>query len=665
MSRTGLCLALLLGSCAICTVAQPAAFQFLDESIDQEFAVSGTVKVGTWAELAFNYQDDRNYYSLKLTPRGARFAKVLNGKATPLGTWAKIGPLKPDDEQQFTLQRGVWRMWCVLGTQVVARAWDEQFANGKVGYRADQGEWSDVALQNIERSQIHFSDNHMRKASSLGSWEVVAGSWKTKSLEEEDAGKRKAELSANAFSLMARTEDKALTVTSNSYWFWSDYQCQTAVYSHDNGPVGIVFYYQDPDNYLLFRWTSRVAPPPDGNRAQIVEVVDGASTVLAEKPGGFLPLQWYTIRAAVADGIVRCYVDDQLVVAARTNRFGQGQFGLYAEHTRNTTFDDALLTTYDAMTEGFDAQAPGKWQALGADWQISGGAARPPRTGRSALVTGNRNWHDYVWAADVTLPRHGGVGLVVARQQDRYVALRYGGSRVDYAGKLQLVQVAGDQVQVLDETAEPKLSPKKAIRLKAVIDGPVAIGYVNGEPAVEAVVLPGLVGQPGLYAENAPGAAFDDCYLAFTPPPHKAVVPEEFQDTKTHFEMAEWSDPHKAPWIIPAEGAKDPTFYSKGDYYGDTDLEVKLEGIGQRAGTFTARLAAKQGDPESGIALTISATTGSRVLKARLTAGKALLAETEVEAPAETATLKLQRKGDFVLAYLQDKCFLQYRLGSH
>ena len=647
-TTTTVLLATLMLGYGVAVEAQEAGPTLLEEEGEGHFVIDGTLK--GLGSVVFGYQDEKNHYVLALDGKKASFAKVAEGKRTPLGLAMELPP--GGEEHHVAVQRGPWRMVCTYDRLIVARAWDDTWTAGKVGCIG--GAWEDVGVQPVDRAAIRFSDSHMRKKDSLGSWEVVSGSWRTLSLEDSEAGARKAELSANAFSLVGSAEEQGLTVSGDTRWFWSNYVCETAVRCADDGAVGLVFDYQDPDNYLLYKWTSRVSSAEDGNRQQLVEVAGGTPTVLAEKPGGHLPDQWYLMRAQTVNGTVRCFIDDQPQLSARAPRSARGQFGLFAERTKGATFDDAWVEAVELEEDDFSSPARGKWIALGeGKWQIEGGVARC-RQGRGAYLLGLRPEDHYVLGVDVQAPARGAAGLAFGQHEQALYALLLRGDKV------ALVGMAGEEESVYDERAV-ELKPKTTHRLKLWVEEEVARGYVDDELVVEALLPERRAGRIGLCADQAAGASFDNVYFAVLPGARTAELTAEFTDTKEHFEMAEWSDPSKAPWIIPGDGAKDKTFWSKGDYYGDTALELSLQDVGSKAGSVVVRLNAREDDPRSGLTLTLSAQQDNKTVTASLREGGAVVAQGQQEAQNSPAMVRVARRGSFVVVSLEGQRLLAYR----
>ena len=95
----------------------------------------------------------------------------------------------------------------------------------------------------------------------------------------------------------------AISVAEQDAWFWANYHMSASGRVRGRSTMGIVLLGQDEQNYVLFRWGSCWAADVGEDRAQLIEVVDGQPHVLAEKPGGAVPDQWYKLEWKVGEAL--------------------------------------------------------------------------------------------------------------------------------------------------------------------------------------------------------------------------------------------------------------------------------------------------------------------------------------------------------------------------
>ncbi|NPV47356.1 MAG: hypothetical protein HPY69_10380 [Armatimonadetes bacterium] len=650
--HSGLTLAVACGALLALPWKAPAAtIQFLEEPGEGDFNVTGVLKVTDAkceARLVFNWQDQsQEHYLLVVRPTEAKLVFVSGGKVQPLGNPAAI-KLQPGQAIPFTLQRRDWRLALVWGDSVLLRGYDARLRDGQVGYTAEGAEWEDLRIQPV--GDIVVYDDFVREAGAESVWEPQCGVWQMRTLrDDEQAAREEADKSANAFSYVGAGEPVAISVAGQ--WFWDRYALEASAKPQGDAVAGLVFYYQDDSNYLALRATGRHSARQDSNRVQLIAVRNGQTTVLADKPGGLLPGQWYKLRVEVCEDRFVGLVDGEVRLVARSPLFGQGQVGLYVEGKDGVFFDDVGCDLWEALAEDFETVVPGKW-ALGEGWVQKSGALYTTDTKPSqALLDGQ--WRDYACSVDAE-SLGGGVGLVFAHQgpQD-YCLLRWApaSAACSFAGQLQLLRVGAEGENVLAQ--QPAPAGVKKARLRATVSNEVVTGRL-GDGAELSAVVPGIFGGGvGLYGQAK--GMFDNLNLQPIPLRRGAHVMKEFAETDEHPEMAEWAST-RAPWVQPAKGQN--VWWTKGDYFGNTALKFTVPKVGSRTGSLTAILA---GDPElgeqSGLRLTLSTTSGAKKVSLVVSARDQQLGTAEVEVEEE-ARVEFGREGRLLVVKVNDEIAL-------
>lgn len=633
---------------------------FLEDTMAEPCDVSGDLQLapGGRAQIVFDYVDNQNYYLLDIVGLQATLYAVERGAPRALSAPAE---LTAGANGAFVVERRDWRIAFTVSGRTAARGYDSTFQQGQVGYVTSGGSAAaDVWLQ--ELGEIALEDDFVTEAGGAAGWTPLTGKWEVVSLrDDQQAGQMQADLSTNAFSYHAEAVDGPAVAVRNpkETWFHSNYLVEASVRSLATQAIGLVLYAQDAGNYLAFRWTSNWSQAPDRATAQIVEVVGGQPKVLAQCPGGFSPEQWYALRAAVCDGVIQCWVDDVPVLAARSELFGHGSAGLYAEGREGTFFDDILIRGFDGFRDGFDGE-PYAWRQAGGQWEPTADGRLQVASGGEALIrTGPPTWRRYAYAADVKLAA-GGAGLVLAADPQRgdvVVRLSATGSGKPYAGKLQIVRLDAPN-PVLAEAAA-NIPAGGSCRLKATVDDGLVQAFVDDVLVAEAFDPKALAGGIGLYGDDAKGTTFDNAYVRLTAPKRTAHVAKEMADTSEHPEMREWAS-DRAAWVVPTSSARDSTYWTKGDYHGDVALTFPLRQIGTRDATARAVLGASPERPEAGVALEITVAQNTKTLRLSLSQGGQQLATTDYAAAGAEVQVRFERKGSFVVVYLADTPVLWY-----
>jgi hypothetical protein len=639
---------LLILACGLLAVGCFAAdLKFLEEPGEGDYDVTGSLSVKTPASLdatlAFARQDKTgDCYLLNIRGGKATLRSLRGGKSEPLGNPAPL-TLKPGQSTQFTLQRRAWRIALIWDNTVVFRAYDRSLGDGKVGFKATGGTWDDLRVQPV--GDVTASDDFVREEGAASIWEPAVGTWEAKTLrDDEQAAREEADKSANAFSYFGTGLPHGITLAGN--WFWDRYAFEAACRPMGRGAAGLVFYYQDENNYLVLRLTCGADPAPKGNKLQLVLVRDGKEQVLAERAGGYEPGQWYKLRVNACEDVIQCLVDDELRLQATTKALGQGQIGLYVEGKTGVFFDDVSSADFDLFRETFATPVPGKWIGGKGFVQAKGVMTH---TGDNSLCVTGQNWQGYTCGVDAALVGPGSAGVAFCYKTPKdYCLLRIVGGT---APKAQLVRMTDKGAAVLAE--KPVTGPKH--RLRVVVDNGLLTGLIDEKQCLQAVI-PGMTG--GSIALSASGkATFDNLALSLVTPRKGSHVTKEFTVMDKHPEMGEWASTRGA-WVKPAEGKDD--WWSKGDYYGDTSVTFTIPAVGSKTGTARAIIGGEPGQDgtaKSGVVLTVAATEKSKKLAFTLSALDQPLktAETEVEGDAK---IVYGRESGLLVVRVNDKVVL-------
>lgn len=644
----------------LCVRSLPAAdIVFVEDDTSGDFDLMGEIAVPVVGQLdariVFNYQEaSGDHYVAALTGGKAKFHRVVGGQTVFIGTGGDLTPPVGEAEAvPFTLQRRDWAMALVWNNQVIARAFDSTLPDGKLGTIANTGELRELFVQPV--GDIFAGDDFVREEGEGGDWEIAAGKWQQRSLrDDEQADRQEASKSANAFSYHGAAENDAPAICTVGYWFWDAYSFQAAVKPADDGAVGIVLYFQDTDNYIAVRWLGR--DHPEGGRLQLVTVRNGERSAIAEERGGFIPEQWYEMRAALTSGVIHVWVDDELRLVAQTDALGQGAAGLYAESAAGAFFDDVVCGPWDLFVEDFSQDSPGKWMPIKGGFAHADGHYVVKGDDASLAVSGRKVWTRYRYSVTVRPGNGGGCGLVVGYQDPaNYCLVRWAPAGPSYAGKAQVVRVKDGEEHVLSEA--PITVPIKTwYRATAqLVDGLVSLD-LEGRRQVDAFVPDAQQGAIGVFAQNARATAFDNAVVEVIPPRRPARITKEFTDMSQHPEMSEWAST-AAPWVKP-DGAS-ATWWTKGDYFGDHALVFTVPDVAASTGVVNLLVGAAGPDDPKAQKLAIATTAGSHGVGLTLSSGGAVVAEAKTELSQGEAVISLERRAHWLVVLVNDAVAMQ------
>lgn len=638
--------ALILASAAATAYAE-AAPTMLEETADPPYALAATLQVedpeALHVGLFVDYTDAENTYVITCTPDEVHVERVLEGEVTRIGASRTYESFQADTALELTVRRDGWRIEFILDQEVLARAWDSELPPGRVGHTAVGGQVVDTMIQPL--AGIYMTDDFMREAETQSVWVPAQGEWSVEPLRTDAQSERmEVDKSANAFTYVGQAGEEPAIVTAG-YWFWNDYQLSAAVRPVETDPLGLIAYYQDPDNYLLARWTSALSREDDADRLQLISVVDGERSVLAETRGGHIPGQWYAMQLRVCDGLIQCLVDDEPMLIARADLFGQGQPGLYCEGEAPSFFDSVLVEDWEVLSEAFEIERPGKWVAESGTWQVSSGSMESTGSGLRMVTGGRAEWEKYWCEAEVG--GRAAVGIAVCVDESSWYGLRFGtqGSGVQYEGEAQIVRASDDGVEVL-ASAPAFLPAGESHRIRFVVDDGLITGHLNGRRVLDAFDAGAQSGRIGLIADGNGVARFDRVYLTMLPPMRIARVTDEFAEEDAHPEMAEWAST-RAPWLRPGEDGE--PWWTKGQYFGDKTIAFEVPDVAASEGEVTVMLEACPDEPSTGITLTLRTEKDSAVMTATLKAAEETLGEKQVEVTQDPCPVRFERKGTWIV----------------
>lgn len=624
----------LLGLLMLSAGPEVWAAQFGDEECEGEFDLRATVVVGSPSrtaagELLYHFTDERNYCVLKVTRTGLRLARIAQGRATVLGT----APRRlTRGNHTLVLKRREWRVTVIWDGRVVLRAFDAVSTGGKTGVQST-GTGIGLKPPRYQPTEpVYFTDDFARTENRSDLWTTLRGDW---GLQQT-----KGQYSSNRFSWLSRDKGENLCASGN--WFWDSYKCRVNVKATTARSVGVAAYVQDADNYLLVRWTPKTPAGP--GRKELVQVVGGKEKVLAHATGGFYPGQWHTLGLSVRGGRLHGRFDGNQALSATTPFFGQGKVGLYARG--RAQFDDVHAEATDGFRETFDRSAPLEWTAGGSGWTVKRGGnwAVYYRGAAEAAVSvlGRRDWHEYVFGADVKRGASQTAGLVFGYLDEKnYDTFVWDDNTVKFA------RVRSGNVRLVRQ-APVHLNPTGWNRLKVDVLHGVGRFYVNNELSFVSAVRNPLTGRLGVGGAGGPGAAFDNLVVWFHEEPvDTSVVFEQFTKEKT---MSGWANPRYS-WRS-ANGV----LWHLGEFFGEARLRVDLSAGKQRAAG-RLLLACEADEPDSGYALSFQRTKNTVALELFRAGQSVAKGQGGV---TDSAVLEFLRDGDLTAAILGGEPVLEY-----
>lgn len=645
---------------AICLLAAGAAVRacaaatFLPQEAEGEFAVQCILAAGDrqaldrGVRILFNFTDEDHTYVADIRRGRAELTKVRGGKAVRLA-----GPVAlPDSagpKARVSILRRQWHIALLWDGKTVCRAYDDELQGGKCGYEGDAVE--DAFLQPL--ADIYGNDDFVRESGSAAGWTTVNGQWENCALESDGL---KVEWNANPFAFVSRTPRTALARYGN--WFWDDYRAGVSAKGPEGGAIGLCVRFQDPDNFVLFRWAAS-AGAGGGAEKQLIQVTDGEWKTLATSAGGYLPRQWHRLEVAVFGDRVEAYADRQRVMMYEPVAFGAGAVALYASDGDEAYFDDFRVEGLRALTDAFGESG----SAVGPKWRPSGvkltaranGIWLGARGGPGVATGGPTEWGDFRFAAQVRAEDAGGIGIVFARRGpgEGYL-LRWGGtSRTQYQGKIQLVRYSSGRPTILAQ-APGAHAVKKWQPFELTVRRGYVVARVGDGETLECFdpTLPD--GAIALFADRTKGVCFRQIDVrSLEDEVSRPRITEQFTKEAT---MSGWASPQGA-WRRAEVPPDMMLWWNKGSFYADPSVEFALPPVGSANGQIAGIICANGAEPDSGYAVRATLQAGSPKFGLMLFRKRELLARREVESErGATPRVSLAKRGRYVIASVDGRC---------
>jgi fibronectin type 3 domain-containing protein len=121
---------------------------------------------------------------------------------------------------------------------------------------------------------------------------------------------------------------------------WTDYQISLTLRSNDNDALGVMFRYQDAQNYYRFSWDQ------ERNYRRLVKVENGIVTLLAENNNvPYVAGQTYQITVKAQGSTLAVGIDGTPILTVSDTSHLVGTLALYSWGNQGSVFDDIIVTS--------------------------------------------------------------------------------------------------------------------------------------------------------------------------------------------------------------------------------------------------------------------------------------------------------------------------------
>ena|GEM_PF-4426873 len=121
-------------------------------------------------------------------------------------------------------------------------------------------------------------------------------------------------------------------------FYWGSYSVGLWMMSGDNDTIGVMFRYQDHDNYYRFSWNK------ESSEMWLGKMQNGEFTILAKKDKGYIEDEWYWIEITAHGAYLEVSIFNNIELFCIDDSFAYGPVALYCWANAEACFDDVIVS---------------------------------------------------------------------------------------------------------------------------------------------------------------------------------------------------------------------------------------------------------------------------------------------------------------------------------
>jgi hypothetical protein len=298
---------------------------------------------------------------------------------------------------------------------------------------------------------------------------------------------------------------------------WKDYQLRATLRSTDNDALGVMFRYQDANNYYRFSWFAQY------KIRRLEKRIGGKFQVLAQDTAAYSTGQTYSLQITAKGSSLAVVIDGKTIFSVNDNSLDRGTIGLYSFYNAGSQFDnihvqdlntgatvaaddfnDGDHVGWTIIDEGNDA-GPSNWSVtnglLVQNSNIGGSAG----TGTYALYTLG-SWTDYRMTFQMRSSDKDRIGVLFrVNDSDNYYRWYWDQGT---PGR-RLVKRDKGVFTVLAQDAVPYV-PNQTYKVEILVQGTALKVNVDGKSVFSINDSSFSAGSVAFYSSHNQGSYFDD-----------------------------------------------------------------------------------------------------------------------------------------------------------
>lgn len=300
---------------------------------------------------------------------------------------------------------------------------------------------------------------------------------------------------------------------------WGDYRVTMKIRSSDNDVIGVMFRYQDHENYYRFSWSA------EGNYRRLEKRIGGGFQVLAQDSVPYTIGQTYALEIIAQGSSLKVLIDGKSIFSVTDTSLPEGTIALYSHYNAGISFDKVfvkdLITGKVLLSANFNDGAhagwtfvdegadlgPSRWSAATGALVQSGNIGSPDagRLGTYALYT-RGSWKDYRAKLKLRSTDNDRLGIMFRFQDsDNY----YRFSWDQGAPGRRLVKREKGVSTVIAEDAVPYVTGQ-TYHVEVIAQGSSLKVNIDGKPVFSVGDQSFRSGTIALYSCYNQGSVFDD-----------------------------------------------------------------------------------------------------------------------------------------------------------